>query len=417
MFGAELDRDRSKETVTSAPKKRKSTHGPVITPGNSNLVFPVNSQNQNSFTPLCNLYPKYSAGRPNGCISKLTNPSLILKNKSFIPPGTLLLKTQDLVAASISNSTWRNYSSALRSFQKFEVFSRVTYTWPLDIGAVRAYTSYALSEGKLAPASVINYLSAMRYIHLIKGFPAPHILQDDMIQILIRGAKNLSNPPSSNKRRVVSLPLLQALKEEIERSSWSLYLKTAVWALFSVAFFASARMGELVGPSRTSFDASSTLRVRDVLVRDSGIMIHLRRPKSGNPKGEFLYLFPFPYKGLCPVLALKSHLSSVSKRSLPSHLPLFCDDDGYIFTVDYVNIALKSLLKFRIDFRDHSISAHSFRAGLPSELQRMPSLLNSDEVRGWSRWNSDCISRYERLDSHQKEKIFQKISSALVTSL
>lgn len=116
---------------------------------------------------------------------------------------------------------------------------------------------------------------------------------------------NLSNLPSSNKRRVVSLPLLQALLEEIER----FYLKTVVWALFSVAFFASVRMGKLVGPSRTSFDASSTLRVRDVLIKDSGIMIHLRRPKSGNPKGEFLYLFPFPYKGLCPVLALKSHLS------------------------------------------------------------------------------------------------------------
>ena len=153
-------------------------------------MFPVNSQNQISFTTSCTLYPKYSAGRPNGCISKLTNPSLILKNKSFIPPGALLLKTQDLVAASISNSTWRNYSSALRSFQKFEIFSRVTYTWPLDIRAVRAYTSYALSEENLAPASVINYL--------IKGFPAPHILQDDMIQILISGAKNLNNPTSSN---------------------------------------------------------------------------------------------------------------------------------------------------------------------------------------------------------------------------
>lgn len=243
-------------------------------------------------------------------------------------------------------------------------------------------------------------------------------MEDEIIKILIKGAKNLNPSPSvPNRRRIVSLPLLQALKEEISRSSWSLYLKSTMWTIFSVAFFASARMGELLSPSRTSFDASSTLRFRDVIVRELCIMIHIRAPKSGNPKGEFLYLFPFPHKGLCPVGALKTHLLLTSKAGQPPHLPLFRDDEGYMITVEYVNQALKKLLEYRVDFNNHTISAHSFRAGLPSELQRLPSMLTSDEVKGWSRWNSDCISRYERLDAFQKEKIFGKISSALVSSL
>ena len=339
------------------------------------------------------------------------------QNNSFAPPAPLLLKTQDYISASISNSTWRNYSAALSSFQKFELSTNISNPWPLEIGVLRAYTSFALSSGNLSPNTVSNYLSSLKFLHLIKGFPAPQILQDELIKMILRGAKNTNpNKFRDNKRRIVSLSLLQALQKEILESNWSPYLKTALWALFTVAFFASARMGELVSPSRSSFDASSTLSIRDVLVRGPRIIIHVRCPKSGNPKGEFLYLFPFPHRGLCPVLALKFLLSQVSSRSHPSHLPLFYNDKGFPFTVNYVNLAIKSLLKFRVDFQNHSISAHSFRAGIPSQLQRNPSLLNSDEVKGWSRWNSGCVQRYERLCSQQKERIFNKISATLVLS-
>jgi len=409
---------RSEEQSSPASKRRKSTPGQTNSTGNPIPELKPSYAKRVRFQPNTLYQHKYSATRPNSCLSNSSDPARILKNSSFIPPTALLLKTQDLISASISNTTWKNYASALRSFQKFERHTKVSHPWPLDIGALRAFTSFSLSkEGGLSPSSISNYLAALKFIHLIKGLTPPRILDDDLIKILIKGARNINPTPSfSNRRRIVSLPLLQALKEEIDKSSWSAYLKSTIWTIFSVAFFASARMGELLSPSRTSFDASSTLRIRDVLVRESGIMIHIRAPKSGNPKGEFLYLFPFPHRGLCPVGALKTHLSLVLKEGQPPHLPLFRDDVGYTITVDYINIALRQLLKFRIDFKDHSISAHSFRAGLPSEMQRLPSLLSSDDIKGWSRWNSDCIARYERLDAHQKEKIFDKISSALISS-
>ena len=210
--------------------------------------------------------------------------------------------------------------AALRSFQKFKQSLGCTHNWPLDIGVLRAYTSFALLAENLSSTSVSNYLSAIRYLHLIKGIPAPQILQDEMIKMIIRGAKNVKPVNSrTNKRRIVSLPLLQALKDKITTLSWSDYMKTTIRALFSVAFFASARMGKLVSPSRTSYDQSSTLRIRDVLDRGSSVLIHIRRPKSGNNKGEFLYLFPFQVRWLCPLQALKSHLRQISSKGQPPH--------------------------------------------------------------------------------------------------
>ena len=162
---------------------------------------------------------------------------------------------------------------------------------------------------------------------------------------------------------------------------------------------------------------SSTLRVRDTLIRNPNILLHIKSPKSGRVGGEFLDVFPFPFKDLCPVLALQTHLGNLSARKYPSHLPLFTDDEGYLITVRYVNLTLQSLLKTRVDLQEHSLSAHSFRAGIPSELQRSPDLFNSEDVKGWGRWQSDCHARYKRLNSQQRAKIFSKISLALQPSL
>ena len=282
-----------KQASTSPLSKRRKVAQEALNTS-SGKIFPISGFREpcNLFTPSIALYSKYSTSRPEKCISNLSNPSLILKYNSFVPSAPLLIKTQDFITASISNNTWKNYSAALRSFQKFEQSSGCTHNWPLDIGVLRAYTSFALSAGNLSPASVSNYLSAIRYLHLIKGIPAPQILQDELIKMIIRGVKNVKPVNSrTNKRRIVSLPLLQALKDEITTSSWSDFLKTAIWVLFSVAFFASARMGELVSPSRTFYDQSSTLRIRDVLDRGSSVLIHIRRPKSGKQqRGVFVSL-------------------------------------------------------------------------------------------------------------------------------
>ena len=366
-----------------------------------------------SFIPPPSSFSKFSTN-PLLRQSVFVDSSSILANNHSIPPLPILTKTQEFIHASLSRATWSSYTSAMNSFRKFEKETKSCHSWPLELGIIRAFTTFSLSSGRLSPSTVSSYLAGLRYLHIIRGFSVPSFLQDEHIKLILRGAKNINSPTSwANRRRHVSIPILRILHEEIHKSPWSGYMKTSLWALFCLAFFASARMGELVSNSRTSYDPNSTLRIRDVLDRGSNILIHLRQPKSGLSGGEFLHLFPFPHLNLCPVLAVRQLLQVSKERQLEAHLPLFRDDAGLPMNIQYINLVLKELLKKRIDLSDHAISAHSFRAGIPSQLQRTPDILDSNVVRGWSRWNSDSSDRYERLNTQQKKKLFEKISVAL----
>ena len=121
----------------SPPSKSKRAANPIIntaahtaSSGNPTLSY-IHPKPANFFSPSATLFSKYSTSRPEKCISNLTNSALILKNNSFAPPAPLLLKTQDYISASISNSTWRNYSAALSSFQKFEPSTNISNPWIL----------------------------------------------------------------------------------------------------------------------------------------------------------------------------------------------------------------------------------------------------------------------------------------------
>ena len=421
-FSASLAQQPERASLHHAPTKKRKTLGESSavnpTPTGSNNHFSHPSPHSIVFTPTPSPWRKFGSFRPLSCLSHMSNPKAVLKNESFLPPPDLVLHTQDFINASLSCNTWKSYSSALKHFQSFESASGMKVAWPLDLGVIRSYVSHSLSRGNLSSASIPSYLSALKFVHLIKGLPAPSFLTDDTVKLIIRGAKNLeSTAKKPNLRRHISIPLLMIIRDQISKSGWHSFLKISLWTLFSLSFFATARMGELVSPSRTSYDASSTLRVRDVLDRSDNILIHIRCPKSGNPQGEFLYLFPFPHNDLCPVKAVQELLAASKEMNFSPHLPIFRDNEGLPLTIQYVNLALTALLKDRIDLESHSLSCHSFRAGIPSELQRSPALLNSDDVKGWGRWNSDAAGRYERLSSFQKKKIFEKISSALLAEL
>lgn len=376
------------------------------------------SNQSNLFTAIPACFPKYSGSRPTSCASKLSDSTSIMSSSSSSTTIQILQNTQFLLNASIAGSTWSKYKSALNVFTAFASTLGFIPIWPLESGIIRQFTIYCLSSKKLAPASVESYLSALRFFHLLKGLKPPPLLQDDLVKLFLRGARNISLPsPSHQKRRAVTLPILLLLRKKITLSVWSNFLKTAFWALFSLAFFGSCRMGELVSISRTEFDSLSTLRLRDILDRSTSLLVHLKCPKSGKPGGEFIDVFPFNHADLCPVLALRSHMSNFQAKNISPDLPIFLDDNGYLFTIDYVNQALKKLLESSFDFSIDSISAHSFRAGIPSELQRSPELLSNQDVQGWGRWNSEAFQRYEKLGLYEKKNIFNKISEVLQSNL
>jgi hypothetical protein len=270
---------------------------------------------------------------------------------------------------------------------------------------------------KLQPSSTKTYLSAITHAHKLKGF-TEFSIDDSMVASLLRGAERMQMVEPSgkpNNRRVMTIHLLRIIGHKLRRSGWSESSQQTVWAVCTVAFFTSARMGELLAPAEGHHDPTSTLTWACVQSRaDGSFLLHVRLPKSGQKEGEFLDVFPYSQHGCCPAAALRRHAElRQAAGGGGSHEPVFTFSSGKYLTMDGLNRILRQLLADVVDWSRHSISCHSFRAGVPSALSRHPDLMTSDDVKGWGRWSSDAYQRYTRLKVDQKKTIFEKIITAL----
>jgi hypothetical protein len=211
----------------------------------------------------------------------------------------------------------------------------------------------------------------------------------------------------------MTLPLLKVIGHKLATSPYNKVDTQSIWSVCLVAFFTSARMGELLAASDSAFDPSSTLKWGDIKFRSDGsALLLINLAKSG--KAEFLDIFPFTSQGCCPMAALLRQKSlQVEAKLFSLSGPVFRMRDGKNLTLHTLNKQLKVLLAGLIDPSRDAISCHSFRAGIASTLNRFPHLATSDDIKGWGRWDSDCYTRYARLNLEQKKTIFQKIAWAL----
>jgi hypothetical protein len=322
-----------------------------------------------------------------------------------------------LLHASISYGTWEKYASGWKMLEHFQAHTKEELVWPLSNVTLRFFTTFCLSVRNLKPSSVRTYLSAIAYLHKMKGY-TDFKIEDPLVEALLRASENLSmtSDTGNNKRRAMTLPLLKILGHNLLVSGRSIDEIQTIWTACTVCFFASTRMGELLAAEEFSFDPSATLLWSDILLReDDSVLIHIKVPKSRVKEGEFIDLFPFKESKCCPVEALKL-LASRRKKSgrVISSLPVFTFQDGRNLTKKFLNTVLKVTLEdVCVEGRD-VISCHSFRAGVPSAISRHPELMTEEEVMGWGRWSSSAYKKYTRLKFEQKKKIFNKIMSALL---
>ena len=121
---------------------------------------------------------------------------------------------------------------------------------------------------KVKKDTIENYLSSLRYIHLSKGV-FPGVLRPEVVKTLLKGMSNqdLKAKRSSPDRLPVTLEVMFLLEWELEdRSDWSKEYKLLVWAVSTLAFFGSFRVGELLSKKARSIDPDFDLLLRDVRI-------------------------------------------------------------------------------------------------------------------------------------------------------
>jgi len=361
---------------------------------------------------------KYSTGKNSAALDRIRSEGGATLKALENTPATQEL-TYQLLHASIAHSTWSKYRSGWKAFEDFEQHTKKKFTWPLEKDTIRGFAVYCLHIRKIQPQSVRTYLASITMLHKLKGY-TDFTISDTMMAMILRGAGNLvlaSPTQPHNSRRVMSLPLLRHFGHKLAMANWHSMTTQCMWTAGLLAFFGTIRMGELLSGSESTFDESTTLTWGDVLYReeDDSFLLHLKIPKSAVREGEFVDIFPFKKFGCCPVAALKEHhkIQTAAGRGRWQD-PVFIFPNGKMMTKSCLNQALKTLMQDVCDFTVNSLSCHSFRAGVPSELERHPDMMSSDDIKGWGRWNSEAYEKYTRLKLDQKKKIFKKITDILV---
>ncbi|TFK19746.1 hypothetical protein FA15DRAFT_600945, partial [Coprinopsis marcescibilis] len=288
---------------------------------------------------------------------------------------------------SVSQSTAKNYSSALSAFTRFcnKESIPVRLQFPSSEYILCAFA--ASGAGTLSASTVRNRLAALRNYHITHGLPWNG---SQMLQSVIAGVDRLL-PPSS--RRPLRLPVDAKMITKLV-SSLNLHepFDAAVAACASVAFWGQARLRELLQTSARSLQNPVIPLCR-----------HLRKSHR-NKKSWILQLPQTKTKrhGDDMVLVRQDTLSD-PHFLLRNHFHVSAGRNSHNLFVYASKFGPRNLTKAHFLERCNQIwtglgytrfTGHSFRIGGTTEL--LLAGVPPDVVKAMGRWSSDSFLRYWR---------------------
>ena len=154
------------------------------------------------------------------------------------------------------------------------------------------------------------YLAAVRFAHIILGWPDPLLPSLSLLHYTLRGIRR-TTPSVTRPTRLPVTPVVLLLL----RKSWSSipmnFEHTMLWAACCLGFFAFLRSGEFTCSSRAAFH-DDMLSPRDIIIdshsNPSYIQLTLRRKTDVSGRGVTIVIGRTGGP-ICPVVALLTYLS------------------------------------------------------------------------------------------------------------
>ena len=296
----------------------------------------------------------------------------------------LRVEASRLLDCSIADNTKRAYSSALRDFLKFRMDHDLPDEWPFPIIHIVQYIAY-MSLNNKAASTVAVHISAISREHKLRGMsdPSSHFIVQKMLQGLRKSVKQVDN------RAPITVNILSQMPRALHVVCFSRYESVMFQAIFSLAFFAFLRVGEIV--FTTQQDSDRAIQISDVKMMDTYMEITIRKSKTDQlGSGTTLRISELKEQNVCPVQAMQSYLAIRS------------NGNGYLFVhfnkkqvtrSQFAKVLSKALAFLQIN--DKYYSTHSFRIGAATAAAMRG--ISQEKIQLWGRWNSDAYLKYIRM--------------------
>jgi hypothetical protein len=217
------------------------------------------------------------------------------------------------------------------------------------------------------------------------------------------------------KVKPVTLNLLRKIGTYLNSTRWRTISKKAVWAVCTLAYWGSFRLGELLTGKSKFFDRYSDLLGGDVSLEDKrAVRVRVKSPKVVGRGEEVVWVGKVADKTLCPVRAVGRLLGELRKRGLSKDdRPVFRLASGRSLTKGRFLRALNSILRPE---GEAGVTGKSFRSGLPTDLLNIAGKGEDDTTRFLGRWAGRSYQSYQRLKREVQLKTRDRVQSLVLTN-
>lgn len=290
-----------------------------------------------------------------------------------------------LVSNSIAPSTANLYRRAWSLFRTCMILLNISYIGlqdlPLSENRILLFIGYLDLEG-YAPSTITTYLSALSYVHKLKGLSDP--ISSFVVQKALLGSIKLRS--SFDTRLPITIGILNRLVNAVNTTISGAYYIALFKSMYLISFFALMRVGEVTKDSK----GEVALNVNQVTIFDNYATITIRKFKHNSSQQPFdLILVRQQDINICPINALINYLRL---RGL---------SDGPLFSLPNLEpisreFFLKNLnLNLRFCGLDTKVfKSHSFRIGGASYYAELG--LSDGQIRLIGRWRSNAFLKYIR---------------------
>ena len=299
---------------------------------------------------------------------------------------------RDLLGSALTAGSNKSYHRAWGVFHSFHkrFYGSSPLSLPLSPPQLALFIAY-LSAKKFAHSTVTSYLSAISYVHKLKGYQDP--TKTFLIHKLLTAS---SRQRLADFRLPITRPVLHELVRSLRHTNSSAFQRCLYSAMFLLAFYGFFRLGELAAKSATC--AASLVQFKDLtfLVHEGQphmLKIMITTFKHNTTKKPFEILIgredSLPF---CPV---KSTVEYCKLRGAQPG-PLFCQPDLAPISVYQFNTELSRCLQF-CGLDTSRYKGHSFRIGAASHAANNG--FSDAQIRTLGRWKSDAFKIYIRSES------------------